>query len=170
MLNLVANAVKYCDRGIVRVRISHQAREGSLNRAPRAQDSTTEGIRIEVEDQGRGIPEKELAQIFDAFRQPIRSRRHGGLGLGLSITRALVELHGGTLDVESSPAHGSVFTLFVPSQRPPLDLEPPPSSVRTSSLGRPTPAPGLITPPPPSVHEDPTVQMPALEVPPESER
>jgi len=168
--NLVANAVKFCDRGVVRVRISHQAREGSLNRAPRAQDSTTEGIRIEVEDQGRGIPEKELAQIFDAFRQPIRSRRHGGLGLGLSITRALVELHGGTLDVESSPAHGSVFTLFVPSQRPPLDLEPPPSSVRTSSLGRPTPAPGLITPPPPSVHEDPTVQMPALEVPPESER
>jgi len=168
--NLVANAVKFCDRGVVRVRISHQAREGSLSRAPRAQDSTTEGIRIEVEDQGRGIPEKELAQIFDAFRQPIRSRRHGGLGLGLSITRALVELHGGTLDVESSPAHGSVFTLFVPSPRPPADLEPPPVSVRTSNLGRPTPAPGLVTPPPPSVHEDPTVQMPALEVPPDSER
>lgn len=168
--NLVANAVKFCDRGVVRVRVSHQAREGSLSRAPRAIDGASEGIRIEVEDHGRGIPEKELAQIFDAFRQPIRSRRHGGLGLGLSITRALVELHGGTLDVESSPDHGSVFTLFVPSPTPPPDLEPPPTSVRTSSLGRPTPAPGLLTPPPPTVHEDPTVQMPALEFPPESER
>jgi len=101
VINLVANAVKFCDRGVVRVRFSKATREDQ------------DGVRIDVEDQGRGIPEKELAQIFDAFRQPIRSRRHGGLGLGLTMTRALVELHGGTIDVASSPEHGSVFTLFV---------------------------------------------------------
>lgn len=168
VINLVANAVKFCDRGVVRVRFSKLARE------------RLEGVRIDVEDQGRGIPERELAQIFDAFRQPIRSRRHGGLGLGLTMTRALIELHGGTIDVESSPEHGSVFTLFVPLVQP--ESEPVPS-IRPFKM--PTPVPGtrptieLFERPPVdrtserlitrSLHEDPTVQMPALEIPPESD-
>lgn len=176
VINLVANAVKYCDRGVVRVRFARASRgEGRERR---------EGLRIDVEDQGRGIPEKELAQIFDAFRQPIRSRRHGGLGLGLSMTRALVELHGGTIDVASSPERGSVFTLFVPFERPDHDA-PAPSG---RGLWRmPTPVPGSRPPfeiydegwqqaDLPSehrravaraVHEDPTVQMPPLEIEPE---
>lgn len=166
VINLVANAVKFCDRGVVRVRFSKILRD------------QRQGVRIDVEDQGRGIPEKELAQIFDAFRQPIRSRRHGGLGLGLTMTRALVELHGGTIDVESSPEHGSVFTLFVPLVHP--ESEPMPVA---RPFKMPTPVPGtrptielfdrpierpserLISR---TVHEDPTVQMPALEIPPES--
>ena len=169
VINLVANAVKFCDRGVVRVRFSKIVHDQH------------QGVRIDVEDQGRGIPERELAQIFDAFRQPIRSRRHGGLGLGLTMTRALVELHGGRIDVESSPENGSVFTLWVPLIHP--ESEPMPSH---RPFKMPTPVPGtrptiemfvenkpadrtserLITR---SVHEDPTVQMPALEIPPESE-
>ncbi len=157
VINLVANAVKYCDRGVVRVRFSRASREG------------THGLRIDVEDQGRGIPEKDLAQIFDAFRQPLRARRHGGLGLGLTMTRALVELHEGTIEVASSPEHGSVFTLFVPHLRPEGDVP------ESRPLWRmPTPVPGSR--PPYEVvddrqadHEDPTVQMPALEIPPESD-
>lgn len=167
MINLVANAVKYCDRGVVRVRISKTTRDDQ------------DGVRIDVEDQGRGIPEKDLAQIFDAFRQPIRSRRHGGLGLGLTMTRALVELHGGSIEVASSPEHGSVFTLFVPLVQP--ESEPAP---RARPFKMPTPVPGSRppfvffdqAPERPSersmsraVHDDPTVQMPALEIPPESE-
>jgi signal transduction histidine kinase len=168
VINLVANAVKFCDRGVVRVRFSKATRERQ------------DGVRIDVEDQGRGIPEKELAQIFDAFRQPIRSRRHGGLGLGLTMTRALVELHGGTIDVASSPEHGSVFTLFVPLLQP----ESEPAPMRPFKM--PTPFPGTRPPfemfseQPPAdrtserlisrtVHEDPTVQMPALEIPPEAD-
>lgn len=167
VINLVANAVKYCDRGVVRVRIAKTSRDGQ------------EGVRIEVEDQGRGIPEKDLAQIFDAFRQPIRSRRHGGLGLGLTMTRALVEQHGGSIEVASSQEHGSMFTLFVPLLQP--ESEPAPK-IRPFKM--PTPVPGSRppfefiehAPERPSerlasrtVHEDPTVQMPALEVPPEAE-
>jgi len=168
VINLVANAVKYCDRGIVRVRISRTSRDGRA------------GVRIDVEDQGRGIPEKDLAQIFDAFRQPIRSRRHGGLGLGLTMTRALIELHGGSIEVASSPEHGSLFTLFVPLVQP--ESEPAP---RVRPFKMPTPVPGSRPPfemfehapiERPSerlmsraVHDDPTVQMPALEIPPESD-
>lgn len=167
VINLVANAVKFCDRGVVRVRVSKANREGQ------------DGVRIDVEDQGRGIPEKELAQIFDAFRQPIRSRRHGGLGLGLTMTRALVELHGGTIDVASSPEHGSVFTLFIPLLQPESEAAP------FRPFKMPTPVPGSRPPfelfdrPPVdrtsermmsrTVHEDPTVQMPALEIPPADE-
>jgi signal transduction histidine kinase len=168
VINLVANAVKFCDRGVVRVRFSKIVRD------------QMEGVRIDVEDQGRGIPEKELNQIFDAFRQPIRSRRHGGLGLGLTMTRALVELHNGRIDVESSPEHGSVFTLWLPLVHP--ESEPMPSH---RPFKMPTPVPGtrpditMFDKPPAdrtserlitrSVHEDPTVQMPALEIPPESD-
>jgi signal transduction histidine kinase len=173
VINLVTNAVKYCDRGVVRVRIARGRRdEAPPSSTP--EPGGAEGIRIEVEDQGRGIPEKDLAQIFDAFRQPIRARRHGGLGLGLTMTRALVELHDGTIDVASSPERGSAFTLFVPFARPPADV-----AARGPLWRLPTPVPGsrppfeiveeqAEEPAARSVHEDPTVQMPALEIPPET--
>ncbi|MBI2389056.1 MAG: hypothetical protein HYV09_05505 [Deltaproteobacteria bacterium] len=167
IINLVANAVKYCDRGVVRVRFSKTTRDGQP------------AVRVDVEDQGRGIPENDLAQIFDAFRQPIRARRHGGLGLGLTMTRASIELHGGSIEVASSPEHGSVFTLYVPLVHPAAEPVPRPRPFKL-----PTPVPGTRptielfdhAPERPSerlanraVHEDPTVQMPALEIPPESE-
>jgi signal transduction histidine kinase len=154
MVNLVGNAVKFMDRGEVRVRLVSEPR-GQLP-----------GLRIEVRDQGRGIPEKELAQIFDAFRQPLRSRRHGGLGLGLTMARAVTELHGGTIDVASSPETGSTFSLWIPLISP-----------ETGEIARaPTPPPALrrvpSRPPPEPLHvskpqeeqEFPTVEMPALEL------
>ena len=168
IINLVANAVKFVDRGVVRIRIAHG--HPAAGRP---------GLKIEVEDQGRGIAEKDLAQIFDAFRQPIRSRRHGGLGLGLSMTRAIVELHGGTIDVSSSPEAGSAFTLWLPLPSPAsverVSVQP---STR-AALRVPTPVPGtrapefvmerpqarLRTGPGIEEQEYPTVQMPALDVP-----
>jgi len=167
VVNLVANAVKFVDRGVVRVRIS-QGAHGPYGK---------NAVKFEVEDQGRGIPEKELAQIFEAFRQPLRSRRHGGLGLGLSMTRALVELHGGTIEVASSPERGSVFTLWIPfvapgeeSQRVSLaslrkmSAENAPRSVRNPVPMRPSESTMRRAL---SEQEFPTLQMPALEIPPD---
>ncbi len=157
--NLVSNAVKFVDHGAIRVRFARGRGERQEPILP-----------VEIVDAAGAIPEKDLAQIVDVFHEPLRSRRHGGFGLGLSLTRALVELHGGKLTIESSPERGSVFTLRIPLEVEPLaptpmlpevapraSAPPPPPSSR-----RPTPPP----PPEPLVYEQevPTVQMPALEL------
>jgi len=70
-----------------------------------------------VRDTGRGIPAEFLALVFDRFRQADTpaTRRTGGLGLGLAIVRHLVELHGGTIDVESpGKDHGTTVTVTLP--------------------------------------------------------
>ena len=100
--NLLHNAVKFTPSGgRVCVRLSR------LERA----------VRLEVEDTGRGISPAFLPYVFERFRQADASttREHGGLGLGLSITHQLVELHGGTLRA-SSPGEGlgATFTLELP--------------------------------------------------------
>jgi signal transduction histidine kinase len=71
---------------------------------------------VQVSDTGRGIPEKNLGQIFRRFRQVEHadSSVYGGSGLGLSISKALIELHHGTIGVESSPGKGSTFWFTIP--------------------------------------------------------
>jgi two-component system phosphate regulon sensor histidine kinase PhoR len=73
-------------------------------------------VRIDVADQGIGISSDELERIFDEFYQTEHGRRarRGGTGLGLSLTRNFVELHHGTIEVQSTPGEGSCFTLFLP--------------------------------------------------------
>jgi signal transduction histidine kinase/ActR/RegA family two-component response regulator len=74
-------------------------------------------VEISVSDNGQGIKPEFLPFVFDRFRQSDASttRRHGGLGLGLSIVKSLVELHGGTVDVQSSgEAQGSTFLVRLP--------------------------------------------------------
>jgi signal transduction histidine kinase/ActR/RegA family two-component response regulator len=100
--NLLANAVKFTPQGgEVTVRLS----------------GTPTHVSVEVGDNGEGIDPVFLPHIFDRFRQADASsaRRHGGLGLGLSIVRQLVELHGGTVHAHSAgPGHGSTFRLEFP--------------------------------------------------------
>ena len=84
---------------------------------------------IEVVDNGVGIAPEFLPFVFDRFRQANGSitRKHGGLGLGLAIVRSLVEMHGGTVGVESSgEGKGSTFkiTLPSPSEKPPRGMLP----------------------------------------------
>ena len=72
---------------------------------------------IVVSDTGEGIPADELPFVFDRFRRvdPSRSRATGGSGLGLAIVRQIVESHGGTATVRSTPGEGTEVTLRLPA-------------------------------------------------------
>ncbi|MDP2832382.1 MAG: PAS domain-containing sensor histidine kinase [Pseudomonadota bacterium] len=100
LINLVGNAIKFTEGGSITV--SSQALDGHT--------------AISVADTGIGIPEVDLPEIFDKFRQVDSSstRKAGGTGLGLAITKSLVELHGGTISAQSRPGEGSVFTFTLP--------------------------------------------------------
>ena len=75
-----------------------------------------EGIELAVKDNGSGIPEEHLPHLFERFYRSdtSRTRRYGGAGLGLAITQSLVELHGGTISVESRVGEGSTFVVWLP--------------------------------------------------------
>ncbi len=99
--NLLSNAIKFTDPG---------------GRVFLSVSRTKEAVTLRVEDSGRGIEPEFLPQIFERFRQadPSSSRRHGGLGLGLSLVRTLTELHGGTITASSAPGAGSTFVVVFP--------------------------------------------------------
>jgi signal transduction histidine kinase len=99
--NLVGNAVKFTPRGgEVRVTVA----------------GTSEGARIDVTDTGVGIDPAELPHIFDRFYRGSRANeaRGSGSGLGLAIVRSIVDIHGGTVEVESGAGAGSRFTVWLP--------------------------------------------------------
>jgi two-component system sensor histidine kinase KdpD len=75
-------------------------------------------IALRVTDKGQGIEEAEIKQIFDRFYRG-KGQRHRipGTGMGLSIARAIVEAHGGTIEVASHKGRGSVFTFYLPMDR-----------------------------------------------------
>jgi two-component system sensor histidine kinase/response regulator len=74
-------------------------------------------VVFQVEDTGIGIYQEQLPLLFNKFQQleSYRSRTHGGTGLGLALTKHLVELHGGIIEVESIVGKGSIFTVFIPN-------------------------------------------------------
>ncbi len=86
-----------------------------------------EGIRLDVIDTGVGIPEDKMAHLFSGFYQVDGSttRRYGGIGLGLTLVRAVVQEHGGRLEVESRPGEGSRFTCFLPTRPPDVHIDKP---------------------------------------------
>ena len=122
--NLLTNAVKFTpDEGAVCVRVRRSGR----------------GIEIAVTDTGRGIPSDFLPFVFEPFRQGDGSttRRHGGLGLGLSIVKHLVEAHGGRVRVASEGENrGTTFTVALPT---PVLAALPPEAARASEAA-PAPA------------------------------
>lgn len=75
--------------------------------------------RVSVRDRGIGIAAEDQARIFEQFERTEHSRKHAaGLGLGLYITRQIVDLHGGSIGVESAPGEGSTFSVELPLAAP----------------------------------------------------
>ncbi|MCC5602465.1 hybrid sensor histidine kinase/response regulator [Nostoc favosum] len=98
LTNLVGNAIRFSDAGSVEIRLN----------------STVQGVTIEVEDTGIGMNPEEQLLLFDRFRQGKHQRR--GNGLGLYLSRQIVEAHQGNISVSSTVGKGSIFTVNLPVQ------------------------------------------------------
>jgi signal transduction histidine kinase len=115
--NLLSNSIKFTPKGgrvCVRTRLSDGAGADDGSAAGRAR-----WIEVEVEDTGEGIPADFMPHIWERFRQAdaTATRRHGGLGIGLSLVKELVEAHGGRIEAESEEGRGSRFTVRLPVVR-----------------------------------------------------
>jgi signal transduction histidine kinase len=98
--NLLDNAIKYTPAG------------GRVEMETRREDG--QAVLV-VRDTGAGIPPDELPRIWERLYRGDRSRSERGLGLGLSLVKAVVEAHGGRVDVQSGPDRGSTFTVRLPA-------------------------------------------------------
>ncbi|OQA33473.1 MAG: Alkaline phosphatase synthesis sensor protein PhoR [Betaproteobacteria bacterium ADurb.Bin341] len=111
--NLLSNGLKFTEHGGVEVNIR-------LVEAP-YEGSAEKFIRISVRDTGTGIPQEELSRIFERFYQIDQSqgRKHEGAGLGLSISKDIIDHYRGRITVESVPGSGSIFCVLLPEQEQP---------------------------------------------------
>jgi CheY-like chemotaxis protein/anti-sigma regulatory factor (Ser/Thr protein kinase) len=110
LLNLANNALKFTERGHVTLR----------------GERTADGLQFGVSDTGPGIPEASQARLFQRFEQADGPQRQAGSGLGLAICRELVDMMGGSIELESRVGHGSTFRVCLPLAEPP---EPTPLAV-----------------------------------------
>lgn len=118
--NLIANAIKFTSKGEITVTVA----------------TAQSGIEISVADTGIGIRPEMLAVIFEPFRQGEcpSTRHYEGVGLGLYLVRRMLELLGGTVDVESEVGRGSVFRVWLPLHSAPRCIEPGGGRVSPSPL------------------------------------
>ncbi|MFC3770477.1 sensor histidine kinase [Paenibacillus sp. GCM10012303] len=102
VLNLFQNAVQHTEPKSGRIGVTLTG--------------TEDGVELAVADNGPGIPEEHLPHVFDRFYrgESSRTRKSGGAGLGLAITKSIVDAHGGTIRVRSAPGAGSTFTVRLP--------------------------------------------------------
>ena len=98
--NLLSNAIKYGPGRPIRIAIGSDGARA----------------RLEVRDEGIGISPGDLKRVFDRFERAVPTQHYGGLGLGLYITRQIIEALGGTIRVESLPGEGALFTVELPLQ------------------------------------------------------
>jgi signal transduction histidine kinase len=102
IMAVIGSAVRFSESGTVNVRAAipqHVANK----------------LRIDVESSGKGVPSEELEKVFEAFKYADRARRMGSLGLGLSLARSIVELHGGSIEVEEMTGGGAGFHIWLPT-------------------------------------------------------
>ncbi|MEP6874520.1 MAG: ATP-binding protein [Burkholderiales bacterium] len=110
LLNLLSNAIRFSDTGQVTLRATP---------LPPPVIGVSAGLRFDVEDKGIGMTEAELARLFQPFEQVAElRRREGGAGLGLTISRQLVHLMGGDIQVQSRQGEGSVFSFEIVAPEP----------------------------------------------------
>ncbi|MBB5606275.1 MULTISPECIES: hybrid sensor histidine kinase/response regulator [unclassified Janthinobacterium] len=98
VVNLISNALRYGGGKPVAISLA----------------ATQNSAVIEVRDHGIGISAKDQERIFDAFERVVQHDRSGGLGLGLFITKQLVDAHGGAITLQSQPGHGALFSVTLP--------------------------------------------------------
>jgi PAS domain S-box-containing protein len=98
LTNLLSNAVKYGGGQPIVVSLEDQG----------------QSVRLSVADRGIGIPEDDLARVFERYQRAASARHYGGLGLGLFIARQIVDAHGGSITAESAPGQGTVFVVELP--------------------------------------------------------
>ena len=127
LINLVSNALKFTDKGHVHVKVS-------------LQDEPSPSIRFDVEDTGIGIPKHRQDNVFESFTQADGSttRKYGGTGLGLTVTKQLVKLLEGKLTFTSECGKGTVFSIVIPAglninAQPLLNALPIPKPEKTES-------------------------------------
>jgi PAS domain S-box-containing protein len=116
--NILANAIKFSDEGS-HVRVTCEANERE--------------VRVVIEDDGLGIKPEFLTHVFERFRQAdsSKTRKHGGLGIGLALVKSFVEAHGGSVTAESAgDGRGSRFTVRLPRLVTPVERESDASSVK----------------------------------------
>jgi PAS domain S-box-containing protein len=126
LVNLLGNACKFTDHGTITLRVyaiadfKLQVADPNANAAREATPSQQAAIVFEVADTGIGMTAEQLARLFQPFTQADDSttRRYGGTGLGLALTRHFCQMMGGTVDVVSTPGKGSVFTVQLPLREP----------------------------------------------------
>ncbi|HAU31275.1 MAG: Integral membrane sensor signal transduction histidine kinase [Desulfotomaculum sp. 46_80] len=105
VLNLFQNAVQHTDSENGQIQISLS--------------KINDGVRLSVQDNGSGISESHLPHVFDRFYRSdsSRVRKYGGAGLGLAITKTIIDIHKGTIDIESKEGHGCVFHIWLPDNQ-----------------------------------------------------
>ncbi len=110
--NLLSNAFKFTAQGEVKLEVRRAAAQEFIL----SETAPSEWLTLSVSDTGIGIPKDKLQVIFEAFQQAdsTTSRRYGGTGLGLTISRQLVRLLGGEIKLRSEPGQGSTFTIYLP--------------------------------------------------------
>jgi len=107
LFNLLSNAVGFSSPGQT-IRVSARKTDGE--------------VMLQVSDQGRGIPPEVKEKVFDRFESHTLGTRHRGVGLGLSIVRSFVELHGGRVDLVSNPGAGTTVICILPTDGAPRRL------------------------------------------------
>lgn len=115
LLNLIGNAIKFTERGEVRLRVSGLAT--SQDGVTRAGDALNTGVVFQVSDTGPGLNQEQCSRLFRRFEQAEGSRtaaRYGGSGLGLAICQELALAMDGRIDVDSAPGEGTRFSVALP--------------------------------------------------------
>jgi signal transduction histidine kinase/DNA-binding response OmpR family regulator len=116
LFNLLSNACKFTERGTVSLRVSRETVDAE------------DWLRFSVEDTGIGMTAEQMTRLFQEFSQADArtTRRYGGTGLGLALSRRLCRMMGGDVTVESEPGRGSTFTIRLPASVPEAEREPMP--------------------------------------------